>query len=139
MKPIRGSLIVLLGLVALLAPVPACGGFSQVERSASLTVANLSNFTICHVHVRPAGHRRPTADKLAPGDRITPHQARTVPIAAGTWHLQLADCARRPLYARDRIRIHGHRRLEFRPIDVQRDLMFGARRFAEAPSRAGDI
>jgi hypothetical protein len=131
-----------------IAMLAGCGGFSHVQKTASLTVVNLSDLPICRVALHPARRARAQSTEAAlsrqprvsvAGDevsnrlrrdgRIAPDRAHTFPVASGRWKVQLADCAGRTLYA-GQIAVHGASRLEFRPVEVQRRPWIGARRFA---------
>jgi hypothetical protein len=98
-------------------------------------VANLSDFVICDVHITPPERAGAGLDWLHQEERLGPGKTKTFPVAAGQWYLHMQDCAKRTLYARP-ITVRGTQRLEFRPVEVQRNPWFGSRRFARGPRRA---
>jgi hypothetical protein len=118
-------------LFASLTFITACAHGPAPERAASLTVLNASDFTICDLHAWPDGHG-PGRDHLG-ASRLEPGESFTVPLAPGRYQVALEDCRQSILFARRELRVRGHVRLEFRPIEVERH-GFDHRRYAGRPT-----
>jgi hypothetical protein len=117
------------------------------DRSASLTIVNLSDVSVCEVALAPRDHdaadeaapdrAAPDRNRLPEGERIRPDESRVVYVRAGVYGVRLNDCRGGALYSRGGLHLVGAQRLEFRPVAVQRHPRFGTRRFAgdSAPPR----
>jgi len=117
-------------LLASMTFLTACAHGPAPERTASLTVLNASDFTICDLHAWPDG-QGPGRDHLGAA-RLGPGESFTVPLAPGRYHVELEDCRQSTLFARRALRIRGNVRIEFRPIEVERH-GFDHRRYAGQP------
>jgi len=143
---------VILLLTALSVGGAGCGLLgSSADRHASLTVSNLSDFTICGVHARPhvrgpdSHNRRPEVDielastswgedLLAPEETLEPGYMQTFPMDAGRYDVRFSDCRGRALWARQGLLVTGTQSVEFRPVHVERPEWYGRRRIASQPA-----
>jgi hypothetical protein len=105
-------------------------GATEEERSASLTVYNLSDVGICEINVAARTQSTWGENMLPEHDLLSPGDAHTIYMRAGYYGVHLTDCRGHALYERRGLYLVGARRLDFRPIAVQRDPRFGTRRFA---------
>jgi hypothetical protein len=69
-----------------------CGAaLTADDRNAALQVDNLSDFTICDVHLAPRGQPDWGDDRLDYEDTIPPDETRRFRVAAGTWAVRMND------------------------------------------------
>jgi len=108
----------------------ASDGPNAHDRSASLHVANRSDLTVCDLRLAPRGQQHWGEDRLTEEQRIPPEESETFYVAAGRWAVRMSDCRGRTLFVKRNLQLTGARRLDFRPVEVQRHPRFGARRFA---------
>lgn len=123
-------------VVSLVSIVSGCAGSLRGAPPAALTIVNESDFEICGVYVAPASSASAAPNRLPPGRSLPPGYQQTFPLDVGRFDIRLDDCADRTLYARRNVAITGSKRLDFRPVEVHRKPIYGARRFASIPSRA---
>jgi hypothetical protein len=84
-------------------------------------VNNLTDMPICDVHLTPTGMRLAEAeDALLWFEAIPPGGSQTFGVDAGRYAMRLCDCDGTVLYGRRRVEISGHRRLDFRALEVMR-------------------
>lgn len=119
------SLLLLVGLW-----LAGCGGLTATDRSASLTVANLSHIPMCGVYLAPNRQADRGDNRLGDAAPILPDMERTFFVSAGRWNVHIEDCGGTTLYGRRAMPIRGTARIDFRPVEVQRVPGRSTRRYA---------
>lgn len=108
----------------------ACGGLTATDRSASLTVTNLSDIPMCGVYLGREHQADRNHNRLRDAAPILPEMERTFFVTAGRWNVRIEDCGGTTLYGRRAMPIRGTARIDFRPVEVQRVPGRSTRRYA---------